>query len=368
MVVQRPRISVNGIIAMLAMLSATPALAVGLDDAQLAAEEGRYYDVVTILTQLIDSAELEKEDVVIAYSNRGIAYSLLEAYSLAWQDLRQAIKLDDSHALTQNHLGILAEHVDHNFDEAFTWYRKASMQGFAASQVNLANLYRDGTGDERDYAEALAWYHKAARQGYSMAYVPIGLMYKNGHGVQRNLSEAVRWFAKGAEAGTPLAHFELGGAYEKGRGVAHSSAKAVEHYTEAANLGHVDAQNSLAYMYHRGVGVKQDFAEAVKWYQLASDQGHAIATHRLAWILATCPRQRFCDGERALALAKILLEKDKSASVLDTLAAAYARTGRFDQAISTMHDVLSFEVRGSANYRNYTRRLESYQAGIPHQK
>lgn len=128
------------------MLAATLALAVALDDAQLAAQEGRYHDVVTILTQLIDSAELNEQEVVVAYSNRGIAHSLLEAYGLAWQDLRHAIKLDDSHALTQNHLGILAEHVDHDYGEAFTWYRKASMQGFAASQVNLGNLYRDGKG------------------------------------------------------------------------------------------------------------------------------------------------------------------------------------------------------------------------------
>lgn len=193
-------------------------------------------------------------------------------------------------------------------------------------------------------------------------------MYKNGYGVKRNLSEAVRWFARGAEAGTPLAHFELGAAYEKGRGVARSSPKAVKHYKEAANLGHVEAQNSLGYMYQRGVGVKQDFAEAVTWYQLATDEGHTIATHRLAWILATCPTQRFCDGERALALAKLVLEKDKSASVLDTLAAAYARAGRFDESTSTMQDLLNSETRGSVNYRTYQSRLESYQAGIPYQK
>lgn len=60
----------------------------------------------------------------------------------------------------------------------------------------------------------------------------------------------------------------------------------------------------------------------------------AAAFNLLAWLLATCPDPEVLDGARAIDLARraCALDEWKSAAFIDTLAAAYAETGDFDEA------------------------------------
>lgn len=65
------------------------------------------------------------------------------------------------------------------------------------------------------------------------------------------------------------------------------------------------------------------------------------ASDGLAWLLATCPDAKHRDGKRAVELAKKTLALDpKNATYMETLAAAYAEMGDFDQAISWQERVL----------------------------
>jgi hypothetical protein len=57
----------------------------------------------------------------------------------------------------------------------------------------------------------------------------------------------------------------------------------------------------------------------------------------MAWIRAAHPDPRAADGDRAIFLAKraLHLVARKDPVILDTLGAAYARAGRFEEAIAT---------------------------------
>ena len=60
------------------------------------------------------------------------------------------------------------------------------------------------------------------------------------------------------------------------------------------------------------------------------------ALNNLAWILATHPSPKFRNGPEAVALAaraRALAREDELINVLDTVAAAYAEVGQFDQAL-----------------------------------
>jgi tetratricopeptide (TPR) repeat protein len=68
-------------------------------------------------------------------------------------------------------------------------------------------------------------------------------------------------------------------------------------------------------------------------HALAPD--HPILCNSLAWFLATCTEGALRDGARAVALARRACEATewKSPMCIDTLAACYADTGAFDEAV-----------------------------------
>ncbi len=80
--------------------------------------------------------------------------------------------------------------------------------------------------------------------------------------------------------------------------------------------------------YRRGVAVAPEFAGF---------------TNGLAWMLATCPQAELRNGTEAVALAVSTWERSPKAdpSLLDTLAAAYAECGRFEEAVAAADKALA---------------------------
>ena len=335
--------------------------------AQVAARDGRYRDVIEILGELLLKSELEPAGKVVAYSNRGIAYSLLNAYGLAKQDLEEAHRLDPQHLLTLNHLGILAAQVDQDAAAAVGYFGLAASVGFAPSQVALADLLLQGEGVAKDERRAFELYEQAAEANYSLAYSGLGEMLMQGVGTSRDSSQAIVWFRRAVSAGVVEAHYQLGLAYDMGTGVGVNAAAAVAQYEVAARQGHAEAQNALGYMYRRGRGVPQSYIKAAQWYRLAADQGEAAAQNRLAWLLAGCPVEQICNGEAAVSWAQQAIQQSSRAGYLDSLAAGYARMGDFEMAINTLQQALKTAGLSGDDRASYERRLHLYRRGESYQ-
>jgi tetratricopeptide (TPR) repeat protein len=58
--------------------------------------------------------------------------------------------------------------------------------------------------------------------------------------------------------------------------------------------------------------------------------------NQLAWLLASCPKAEYRDGPRAVQLARRGCELNgwQDGNIIDTLAAAYAECGQFDEAVT----------------------------------
>lgn len=89
--------------------------------------------------------------------------------------------------------------------------------------------------------------------------------------------------------------------------------------------------------------------------------------NNLAWELATSPHKNLRNGPEAVALAERIVNQPggRTATFLDTLAAAYAAAGRFDEAVQAALEARERAVaaRNGALVQDLDRRLPRYRAG-----
>jgi len=103
-----------------------------------------------------------------------------------------------------------------------------------------------------------------------------------------------------------------------------------------------------------------DFRQAVKL-----DPSLGAAYRGAAWVLATCPDEKYRDTRRALAAAEraIELDGDDDPSYLDALAAAEANAGQFRMAEETIETAMQRATEEMAGPLH--GRLELYRQGRP---
>lgn len=142
--------------------------------------------------------------------------------------------------------------------------------------------------------------------------------------------------------------------------------KAIEDFTHAIKLDPTDAD---AFAWRGLARVEQnDFGTAIDDYNqsLRLNPDSALICNRVAWLLATCPTAKFRDGPKAIELATMAkkLSETDNAAIEDTLAAAYAEAGRFEDAIKTQ--LRAIELAPESMKAEFRSKLELYQAEKPY--
>lgn len=141
---------------------------------------------------------------------------------------------------------------------------------------------------------------------------------------------------------------------------------AINDYARAIRI---DPQSAAAYT-NRG----DAYADLGYYREAANDYRAAIridsnlgrAYQSAAWLMATCPEESYRNAERAVQAARkaIELDGDDDYRYLDTLAAALANAGQFDEAAEIQAKVI--ELAPDETVERYRERLALYEQKSPY--
>ncbi|MGD0349572.1 MAG: tetratricopeptide repeat protein [Verrucomicrobiota bacterium] len=297
-----------------------------------------------------------------AHNNLGIALVQIGKVDEAIIQYQQALKINPDFDLARNNLGdALAKKG--RLDEAIAQYQQALKinPNFDLACIKLGNAFlQKGKTDD-----AIAQYQRALKinPDFDTAHNDLGIaLYQKGQ-----LDEAISQFLQALKIKPDyaLAHYNLGNAFlRKGQ-----LDEAITQYQQAVKIdpNFEPAHNSLGYALLQ----KGQLDEAIAHYERALEINPANAgqCNHLAWRLATHPDAAVRHGNVALELAQKLnqLPGNKDPAILRTLAAAYAETKQFPEAMATARQALQLaSVRSNTTLVNdLQRQIECYQAGLP---
>jgi cell division septation protein DedD len=142
---------------------------------------------------------------------------------------------------------------------------------------------------------------------------------------------------------------------------------AIADYTKALQIKAVYAEaiNNRGFAWVKKGNLKQaldDFSRAIEINPAMVD-----AYNSKAWILATSSQAAYRNSSQALALAQKAVELNAGIDSLDTLAAAYAAGGQFEEAIATQKRAIQLLIQQerTAGLDPYIDRLNAYKSRQP---
>jgi tetratricopeptide (TPR) repeat protein len=145
--------------------------------------------------------------------------------------------------------------------------------------------------------------------------------------------------------------------------------EAISHSEEALRIQsrNENAHNTLGLCLFRTGRLDEAVAHWKESLEIKPDNMNAQAN--LAWVLATSPDASLRDGAKAIELARKVLEHAGHANVivLRTLAAGYAQSGRFSEAIETAQQALQLAIAqgNTALTEDLQLNIASYRRNLP---
>ena len=322
---------------------------------------------------LFEHAAAVVEDNHFAHHRLGAAHFGAGRFEQAERHYREALRIESRQPSVRVELANLLA-TQGRLEEALVHYREAAE--LQPDDARAVAFLSDALVRVRRLSEARSWLERAlalyARDeaagvpwtGPSRARLLIGLGHV--HVAEGRQAEGLRHFEEAVrlDPHDPDAAAELGvGWVRAGR---YADARP---YVEQALRVQPDSapiQVALALVF-AGLG-QPEVAVRLNRRALELDPGMGDAANNLAWLLATSPNPRVRDPDEAIRLAERAVAASDSPDPgrLDTLAAALASRGRFDDAVRTVAEAARLaEERGqtgtAAALREHEQRFRKQQ-------
>ena len=185
----------------------------------------------------------------------------------------------------QNQIAMMynsGEGVEENITEAYKWFNKATENNCNSSKVELGLMYEMGNDEVAiNLDKAFQMYLSATADGHAYGEYNLATLYENGDGVDKDMVMAIDLYNRSAAQGDAHGMNGLGVLYYLGDNIEKDYEKAFSYFHKAASKGLDVAQNNLAEMYRDGEGINKDIGKAKKYFKLAADQGYIPAKKSL---------------------------------------------------------------------------------------
>ena len=299
------------------------------------------------------------------YNNLGRLLAAQGKPDEAIRHFRRALDLEPDHAGAHNNLGI-ALASQGRLDEAIGHFRRAVQlePDRAGGYCNLGNAL----AAKGQVEEAIGHYRRTLQldPGYAEAHLNLGTVLL----AKGQTDEAIRHYRLGLRTGPgrPEAHYRLANLLSaKARWE-----EAIVHYRRALRFW----VNHPAVSYGLGKALVKTgrVVEGLTHLRQAGnlEPNWPAPWNALARILATHPDAGVRDGAAAVRLAQRAggLTKYRDPTVLDTLAAAYAETGRFDEAVAAVQTGIEIASAAGAEAvaASLRQRLRLYRQKKPYRE
>ena len=354
-------------------------------------KEGCFDNAIPALNRAIES----DPQFALAYNDRGYAYLHKQRYDLAIDDFSMAIKLS-KHPHAYHNRGIAYRHKG-EYDDAISDQTNAlklnPMEAgiyYERGLSYLENGQKNKAIDDFDQAISL----DPKRDSF---YEARGRAYSFSGDFKKAISDFTT--AIGLNPSNDIAYYMRGVAYLNRK---NEPDKAIADFTISIEL----YPEQAAKYFYRGIAYAKrslhqktiaDLTQAIEiqpeypgahfrrgtvyrligqYDKAISDFNRAIdlnqkspgAYNAKAWLLSTCPEENYRDGEIAVPLAKKAVTLNRHPFYLDTLAAAYAESGAFDDALRTQEDAITLLIKGGGSKSSIdrlTERLNFYKENKP---
>ena len=296
------------------------------------------------------------------HNNLGLILTRQGKYDQASASFRQAIKLMPDFADAHNHFGVVLLRQG-NLVDAHERFEHAIRIAPGNEKIhnNLGNLYQR----QGKFEAAAAAYRQAIRldPDYADAHNNLGIVQTR----QENYRDALSAFEQALRINPDFSdtHNNLGvvllrqGELAEARG----------HFEDAIRLDpdHSQAHGNLGTLLLQLGDVERGIAQLRQALRL--EPGFQEAAVRLSWVLATSNDPAVRDGREAVRLAErwATATRRQDPAVLDVLAAAYAETGSWDEAVATARQAVKLAAAAgrAAQAEQIEGRLRLYQQQTP---
>jgi len=254
---------------------------------------------------------------------------------------------------------------------ALPWLKASAEQEHPMALYLLGQLYFSGQGGVEADAE-LGWklYTRAAELGYAPASAEAGRHLLVDDATADDVQRGLYFLNKSASSGYAPGEYYLAKVYLAGRHVTLDGSAAAQWLTRASERDYGPATFWLAELYAKGLGVEPDSARAAELRQRVLPTMPVGVRNGFAWELAVSPTAELRDGAFAVEIMEGVTAERPSPAYIDTLAAAYAEAGRFEDAVREQQRAIeALERDAPPETRDvFLERLDLYRSSQPYRE